>query len=491
VLRDCRITIIKNHRGYPQFAGFNCSYQLELKKYSGRSNAYFSHIQEVMENTETMVIDQNELQLSLNLNVRGIEPSATLEINERSKRLEAQGNKMFRMGLGQSPFPVPTLVVDALKINAYRKDYLDVKGLHQLRTAVAGFHENKDLSRFDPDNILIGPGSKELMFILMLTFYGEIILPSPSWVSYHPQAKILGRPVTFVETSFESKWKIMGEDLERLIHSQNDAHRPRVVVLNYPANPDGMTYTENELRELAEVGRKHNVIFLSDEIYGMLNFEGQHLSMARYYPEGTIISSGLSKWCGAGGWRLGTFSFPSNLTRLMETMSAVASETYTSVSAPIQYAAIRAFECGISIERYLWRVRKILKALEERTVAILHEANIKVHMPDGAFYLFIDMSEYTDALKSRGINNGVELCNKLLDETGVAILPGAFFNRNREEFTARLALVNFDGAKALAKVETRSMDQPLPEEFIDFYCADVVEAVLRIVNWCKNGTSLN
>ncbi len=432
-----------------------------------------------------MDVNQQELQVSISLNVRGIEPSATLEINERSKRLEAQGKKMYRMGLGQSPFPVPNQVVEALKINAHRKDYLDVKGLLPLRNAVAGFHENKDSAIFDPGNILIGPGSKELMFLLMLTFYGEIILPSPSWVSYHPQAKIIGRPVTFIETTYESKWKIMAEDLERLIHSQNDQSRPRVVVINYPANPDGMSYNETELRDLADVGRKHGVIFLSDEIYGMLNFEGQHLSLARYYPEGTIISSGLSKWCGAGGWRLGTFSFPSTLSRLMETMSAVASETYTSVSAPIQYAAIRAFECGINIERYLWRVRKILKALTTRCVEILRAGDVKVHMPDGAFYLFIDLSHYKDSFANRGITNGVDLCNKLLDDTGVAILPGAFFNRSREELTARLALVNFDGAKALAKVETISMDQPLPDNFLEFYCGDTLEAVRKIVEWSK------
>ncbi len=446
-----------------------------------------------MENVknEPMVIDQNELHVSLNLNVRGIKQSATLEINERTKKLEQQGKKVFRMGLGQSPFPVPNQVVDALKINAYRKEYLDVKGLLALRRSVAGFHEGKDLTVFDPNHILIGPGSKALMFLLMLTFYGEIILPSPSWVSYHPQAKILGRPVTFITTTAKTKWKIMAADLEKKIHEQNDHNRPRIVVLNYPANPDGLTYSEVELRELAEVGRKYNVIFLSDEIYGMLHFEGQHLSIARYYPEGTIISSGLSKWCGAGGWRLGTFSFPSNLSRLMETMSAVASETYTSVSAPIQYAAIRAFECGINVERYLWRVRKILKALVERCVSILREGGVDVLMPDGAFYLFIDLSRFRDSFATKGINNGMEMCNRLLDETGVACLPGGYFNRPNDELTARLALVNFDGATALAKVETIAMDQPLPDQFIDFYCADVLEAVHRIVKWCKTGSRVN
>jgi aspartate aminotransferase len=444
-----------------------------------------------MDNIDTMVIDEKDLQISINLNVRGIEPSATLEINERTKKLEQQGKKIFRMGLGQSPFPVPNQVVDALKINAYRKEYLDVKGLLALRKSVAGFHECKDLTVFDTEHILIGPGSKELMFLLMLTFYGEIILPSPSWVSYHPQAKILGRPVSFINTSAETKWKITAESLERKIHEENDLSRPRIVVLNYPANPDGLTYTEDELKALADVGRKYNVVYMSDEIYGMLHFEGQHLSIARYYPEGTIISSGLSKWCGAGGWRLGTFSFPANLSRLMETMSAVASETYTSVSAPIQYAAIRAFECGINVERYLWRVRKILKALVTRCVEILRAGGVKVQMPDGAFYLFIDLSDFQHAFAAKGISNGMDMCKRLLNETGVACLPGGYFNRPKSEFTARLALVNFDGATALAKVETIAMDQPLPEHFIDFYCADVLEAMKRIVDWCKSSPPVN
>ncbi|HEX5001533.1 MAG TPA: pyridoxal phosphate-dependent aminotransferase [Bacteroidia bacterium] len=433
-----------------------------------------------------MAIDQHELQLSINLNVRGIGKSATLEINERTKLLEKSGQKIFRMGLGQSPFPVPNQVVDALKLNAHRKDYLDVKGLPELRKAVAGFHEKKDLSFFDPNNILIGPGSKELMFLLMLSFYGEIILPSPSWVSYHPQAKIIGRPVTVIKTTYETKWKITAELLERKIHSQNDLDRPRVIVLNYPANPDGMTYNETELKDLAAVGKKHNIVFLSDEIYGMLHFEGRHLSIARYYPEGTIISSGLSKWCGAGGWRLGTFSFPESLSRLMETMAAVASETFTSVSAPIQYAAVRAFECGINVERYLWRVRKILKALCEKCVEMLRAGNIKVHMPDGAFYLFADFTHYRDVMEARGITGGSEMCKQLLEQTGVAILPGEHFNRPEHELTARLALVNFDGSKALANLETIPLDEPLPENFIEFYCGETVEAIRRIVEWCNN-----
>ena len=118
------------------------------------------------------------------------------------------------------------------------------------------------------------------------------------------------------------------ELLERHCASEQDEFRPRLLILNYPGNPEGCSYTATELQEIAGVARKYKVLLLSDEIYGQLHHSGQHISAARYYPEGTIISSGLSKWCGAGGWRLGTFTFSPALDWLLESMAAVASETF-------------------------------------------------------------------------------------------------------------------------------------------------------------------
>ena len=245
---------------------------------------------------------------SLNLNVRGLRSSATLAINERSTALRQQGRHIYKLGLGQSPFPVPTEVVNALKLHAHEKDYLPVAGLPALREAVAEFHRRKDEVNTQADGVLVGPGSKELMFLLQLAFYGELLVPSPAWVSYVPQAKILGRNVTIVPTSFAERWRVTPERLFTLC--QDDADRPRILVLNYPGNPEGGSYTADELQELAEVAQRFGVILLSDEIYGQLHHTGGHVSVAQFYPEGTIISSGLSKWCGAGGWRLGTFTFP-------------------------------------------------------------------------------------------------------------------------------------------------------------------------------------
>ena len=406
----------------------------------------------------------------------------SIDTPEHCKGLERSGRRIYYLGLGQSPFPVPLPVVNALKLYAREKDYLPVRGLRELRGAVAEFHRERDHVDAKPENVLVGPGSKELMFLLQLVFCGDIMLPSPCWVSYVPQARILGRKVRVIHTRFEDKWRITAGALVEHCERENDAG-PRLLLLNYPGNPEGGNYSADELREIAEVARRFELIVLSDEIYGRLNFDGAHVSIARYCPERTIISSGLSKWCGAGGWRLGTFTFPTELEWMLEAMAAVASETYTSVSAPIQYAAVRAFRGGLAIERYLCHARRILAALGRWCRNYLHEVGVRVHPPLGAFYLFLDFSAFADRLAERGIHDGDTLCSRLLDETGVAILPGSAFERPQEELTARMAYVDFDGAKALAASETIPLDERLPARFINDNCADVMAATQNIVDW--------
>ncbi|MCP4992879.1 MAG: aminotransferase class I/II-fold pyridoxal phosphate-dependent enzyme, partial [Gammaproteobacteria bacterium] len=265
-------------------------------------------------------------EVNLNLNVRGLTQSATLAINEQCSQLNQQGCDVFRLGLGQSPFPVADPVVEELRANAHQKDYLPVKGLPRLREAVASYHRQQAGIAYTQDDVLIGPGSKELMFLVQLVYYGDLVIPTPSWVSYAPQANIIGRHIRGVPTTMEDCWKISPKALDALC--SNDPTRPRLLILNYPNNPSGITYSNEELESLAAVARRYRVILLSDEIYGEIRFDGRHQSIARYYPEGTIISAGLSKWCGAGGWRLGTFTFPENLRWLLDTVAVVASETY-------------------------------------------------------------------------------------------------------------------------------------------------------------------
>lgn len=424
------------------------------------------------------------LPVHLNLNVRGLGQSTTLAINEKSNRLRKEGHTIYKLGLGQSPFPVPDPVVEALRANAFQKDYLEVRGLGELRDAVAAYRRRRHGTDCSGDDVLVGPGSKELMFLLQLVYYGDLVIPTPSWVSYAPQAHIIGRHVRWLDTRAENGWRLMADGLERLC--REDDTRPRIVILNYPSNPTGGTYSSIELKAIAAVARRHGVVLLSDEIYGELHHEGEHDSIARFYPEGTIISSGLSKWCGAGGWRLGTFIVPPGLRWLLDAMANVASETFTSTSAPIQYAAVRAFQGGSDIENYLLHSRRILKALGRHIAARLSDAGVSVSPPEGAFYLFPNFGPLAEPLGEKGIGTNEELCERLLQDTGVAILPGTTFGRPADELTARIAYVDFDGARALAASRKRSLDNDLNVRFLETYCKPSIEAVNRIADWVRS-----
>ena len=419
----------------------------------------------------------------INPNLNGLDQSDTLAINEKSKELIARGKKVYRFGLGQSPFPVPNCVVEALRLNADQKDYLPVKGLLPLREAVAEFHRKKDNIEAYADNVMIGPGSKELVFLLQLVFDSEIIIISPCWVSYIPQAKIIGKKISVIHSSYEDKWQLTPKLFRDYLKKRNIKNKLTLMILNYPGNPDGVSLNEEYLKEIATLARENNIYILSDEIYGQLNHAGSHVSIAKFYPEGTIISSGLSKWCGAGGWRLGTFTFPNNLNWIMEKMAIVASETYTSVSAPIQFAAVKAFKCGSEIEEYLWRVRKILSKVGNECAEKLNQAGIRTHTPQGGFYLFLDFSDFSNKIRLKGINTSKELCHSILNDTGVAILQGSAFNCREDLFTARMAYVDFDGARVLAAAKNIPVHEPLPASFTKTYCNKVLEGIDELIRW--------
>lgn len=420
-------------------------------------------------------------KIHLNPNLEGLGVSATVAINDRSNQLRAEGKKIFKLGLGESPFPVPVPVVEALKESAHEKSYLEVQGLRQLREAVVEHHVRTfDIER-TPEDVIIGPGSKELMFVLQLAYYGDLIIPAPSWVSYAPQAKIIGRDIHWVNTRYENNWLIQADELERVCFKDPD--RARLMIMNYPSNPTGMTYSPDQLKDLAVVARKHRVVLLSDEIYGKLHHNGAHKSIVELYPEGTIFSGGLSKWCGAGGWRLGLFVFPENLRWLLKGMATVGSETFTSTSSPIQHAAVAAFRYNNEIENYLTAERRILKALGKALTEKLINAGAKVSFPEGAFYLFPDFSGFSEKFRKNNMPNSKAMCEKLLEDTGVAILPGSDFGRPEDEYTARLAYVDFDGKEALNGLKNLPANQVPGQKYLEEYCGGMIEAIDRICDW--------
>jgi len=414
----------------------------------------------------------------LNPNLLGLTPSATLAINERSNELIASGRTIYKLGLGQSPFPVPPVVVEALRQAAAEKDYLHVRGLRPLRETVTEFlHRRHGIER-QRRQVLVGPGSKELIFLTQLAYAGELLVPSPSWVSYAPQARIIGRRVNWLPTDFAHDWKLLPETLDA--HCRATPGLPRLLILNYPGNPTGVSYREDELAELAGVARRHQVLVVSDEIYADLDHSGRTASISHHYPEGTIVSTGLSKWCGAGGWRLGLFSFPEELEWLCAAITVIGTETFTSVSTPIQYAAIRAFQGGPEIEGYVSACRKVLGALGRYGRQTLIQAGCRLPRLDGAFYLFPDLTPLQEKMASRGLKGSVALTERLLQDTGVATLPGEAFGRPAGELTLRLSYVNFNGTSALAAI---AAGETADQEFIHRHCPETITAIHRLADW--------
>lgn len=416
----------------------------------------------------------------LNPRVRGLTPSATLQINEYSNQLIREGRDIIKLGLGQSPFPVPDIVTQSMQKYAHEKDYLPVKGLYALRCAVAEYYQRRENLNFEPDSVIVGPGSKELLYNLQMACEGELLLPAPSWVSYAPQALILGRRVRYLPTEAKNQWRITPEQLDQL--EAINENQIRILILNYPSNPTGCSYEAEELQALAEAARRNHVIIVADEIYGETNYDNHHISMASYYPEGTIISSGLSKWCGAGGWRLGIMLFPKELMAIQETMAVIASETFTSTSAPTQYAACVAFSESPEMDKYLNNTRTVLKQVADYMYQNLTKSGLRMQPPVGGFYLLADFEQFRDALSERGILTSGQLCQSVLNETGVAFLPGEDFGLPADQLCVRMAFVDFDGRKALASVESGQAGEGL----VGTNCPKLVTACERLDRWLKN-----
>ena len=402
--------------------------------------------------------------------VKDLKPSSTLLINETSRKLEKQGKKIYKFGFGQSPFKVPEDVVNELKDNAHQNKYLPMQGLSELRDAVAKYTSKRKNYDYKSKNVIIGPGSKELMFLLHVIFDGEIILPAPSWVSYAPQA-ILGRnKIQILQTNRENNWFPTAAEIEEVV--LKDKNKNYLLFLNSPNNPSGQIC--KNLDEISKIVNKYNLIILSDEIYSELTFENSFMSISNFCPEKTIISTGLSKWCGAGGWRLGYFLIPDKLVEIKNMINVLASETFSAVSAPIQYAAIKAYENDHS--NYINKSRNILSAVGNYVYENLKSNKVLINKPQGGFYL---MPEFLNKV----FNSSSEMCESILNDTGVALLPGSDFGFAQTQMLARLSFTDFDGQEFMSKIED---NQKIDNDHIAKFAPKVVEGVDKLKRWSES-----
>ena len=402
--------------------------------------------------------------------IKNLKPSSTLLINEKSNKLESEGKKIFKFGFGQSPFNVPADIVDELKSNAHQNKYLPMQGLEELRKSIAKYISKKKNYEYLSNNVIVGPGSKELMFLLQILFEGEILLPAPSWVSYAPQAIIGGNKIKWIQTKSENNWFPTAQEIEDVI--KKDKEKKYLIFLNSPNNPSGQLCTN--LNEISELTKKYNLYFLSDEIYSELTFEDNYQSISNFCPENTIISTGLSKWCGAGGWRLGYFILPNSLLEITNQLKVLASETFSSVSSPIQYAAIAAHENDY--KNYINHSKNILKGVGNYVYENLKSNNVLINKPQGGFYL---LPEFIN----KKFSSSTELCNNILKETGVALLPGSDFGFLEKKMLARLSYTDFDGENFM---KNTGHNEEINYDIIKKYAPKIIEGTNRLKDWSNN-----
>ena len=401
--------------------------------------------------------------------INNLKPSSTLLKNEESKKLEKKGKKIFKFGFGQSPFDIPEDIVEELKNNAHQNKYLPMQGLPELRSTIAKYMSKEKNYEYDADQIIIGPGSKELMFLLHILFDGDVILPSPSWVSYAPQALIGRNKVHWIQTKRQNNWFPTSQQIENIILKNNKKNY--LLFINSPNNPSGQV-CEN-LSEISYLTKKYNLIILSDEIYSELSFEKNFQSISNYCPEKTIISTGISKWCGAGGWRLGFFIIPKSLKKINDKIKVLVSETFSSVSAPVQYAVISAYKNDH--RDYIKKSKDILKNVGEYVYDNLKSNNVLISKPKGGFYL---MPEFTNKIFS----SSQEMCKIILRDTGVALLPGSDFGFSKKKLITRLSFTDFDGVNFMKNYDKNGISL----NSIKSFASNIVEGTKRLKEWSES-----
>tara|TARA_B100001564_G_scaffold359098_1_gene379642 strand:+ start:3195 stop:4418 length:1224 start_codon:yes stop_codon:yes gene_type:complete len=401
--------------------------------------------------------------------INNLKPSSTLLINEESKKLEKKGKKIFKFGFGQSPFDIPEDIVEELKNNAHQNKYLPMQGLPELRSTIAKYMSKEKNYEYDADQIIIGPGSKELMFLLHILFDGDVILPAPSWVSYAPQALIGRNKVHWIQTKRQNNWFPTSQQIENIILKNNKKNY--LLFINSPNNPSGQV-CEN-LSEISYLTKKYNLIILSDEIYSELSFEKNFQSISNYCPEKTIISTGISKWCGAGGWRLGFFIIPKSLKKINDKIKVLVSETFSSVSAPVQYAVISAYKNDH--RDYIKKSKDILKNVGEYVYDNLKSNNVLISKPKGGFYL---MPEFTNKIFS----SSQEMCKIILRDTGVALLPGSDFGFSKKKLITRLSFTDFDGVNFMKNYDKNGISL----NSINSFASNIVEGTKRLKEWSES-----
>lgn len=361
--------------------------------------------------------------------VNNLSESATLEMTRLSRNLKAEGYDVITLSIGEPDFNTPEHIKEAAKkaINDNHTHYTPVSGFPELRKAIAGKLKRDCNLDYEPDQIVVSNGAKQSIANVILCIVNpddEVIVPSPYWVSYPEIVKLAEGKMVEIPTTIETDFKVTPEQVEKAITKKTKAF-----IFSSPCNPTGSVYSKDELKAIAEVISKYkNIFIISDEIYEYINFKGTHESIAQFdfIKDQVIIVNGVSKGYAMTGWRIGYIAAPKFIAKACDTLQGQYTSGASSIS---QLAALKAIDTNPSD---LEDLKKMLNAFNERRNLILELLKeipgIKANIPDGAFYVFPDISDYFG--KSDGgktINNSKDFCMYILEKVYVALVPGGAF----------------------------------------------------------------
>jgi len=355
-----------------------------------------------------------------------ISPSITLAITAKAKKMIKDGMDVKSFGAGEPDFKTPKAIREEAiyAIDNRSITYTASSGIIELKEAICNKFKKDNNIDYKPENIVVSNGAKHSLFnaIQAITNIGdEIIIPAPYWVSYVELVKMAGGVPVILETKEENGFEIEIDELKKLINEKTKA-----ILINTPNNPTGAVYSDDLLKELAEITIENDLYMISDEIYEVLLYESKHNSIVTIDPrikDRTILINGVSKAYAMTGWRIGYLACHKDLAKIITNIQSHATSNPNTVA---QFAAVKALSLDEKIitdmvdvfasrRNYMYdRIKKINK--------------VSCKKPKGAFYIMLNIKElFGLELKGRKINNSMDFANYLLDEALVAVVPGIGF----------------------------------------------------------------
>lgn len=403
--------------------------------------------------------------------------SPNLALNEQVARLRAEGRAIVHLGFGESRLPAFGPLVEQLRAGAGRNGYGPVAGSPDALAATAGWFARKGLPT-DPEQVMLGPGSKPLLMALNLVLPGDVLLPRPCWNSYAPQARLAGKRVLGVPIPASCGGVPDPAGLRATIdRARREGADPRIVVLTLPDNPTGTLAGADLVREVCAIAEAEDLTIVSDEIYRdvMHAPDAPFLSPAEVVPHRTVVTTGLSKSLAVGGWRVGALRVPPDEAgrRLRERLVSVASDLWSTLAGPMQQVAAYAFADPPEIRARLAASSRLHGAVARAVHAAAVAAGADCRPPTGAFYVYPDFEPLRATLRRRGVSDSASLARHLLDELGLAVLAGHLLGDDPRALRFKAATSMLYGDTAEEQEAALRAENPLA-------LPHVADAVIRV-----------